>query len=261
MLDFDMLVSGLQENRDNPEEYFVNFFSRSNRKQYHIDSQADDDQVKAIRILFDSKKDLRDRIDQSFSFDPLCLEAFFIYYITSDDVFVDYRFKTYYDQIGRFPDLSAYQKKCYLKIMDFYVEFLLDIGNYTTAIKVQRQIIKLGNVSQKDIDRLSFMYCVIERADDFYRLYLDHMFDAYDYLLLIVTLLKHEDEIRAKEVTQDMFRNIPETEYLDHLWDLDDKDEQQQTFYKTVDECYEYIRGVPDFFTFINRVHQSTDHK
>ena len=255
MLNFEKLISGPQGGKDQVEAYLLDFFSKKNRKDYQIDPDTDEDQRKAIRIMFESKKDLPERAELALSHDPLCLEAFFVYYLLSEDVFVNYRFRSYYDQISHFGDLSDYQKKCYLKILDFYVEFLLDIGNYTTAIKVQKQILKLGGKSERDIDRLCFMYCMIEKADDLYRLYLDQAFNAYDYLLLIVTLLKHEDTLKAAEVVEDMLKNVKYAEYLDHLWDLDEKDSEQEAFYQTVEDCYEYISAIPDFFTFISQVH------
>ena len=99
----------------------------------HIRSYADlkeilDEYQTFLEEYEESKKDLPERAELALSHDPLCLEAFFVYYLLSEDVFVNYRFRSYYDQISHFGDLSDYQKKCYLKILDFYVEFLLDIG-------------------------------------------------------------------------------------------------------------------------------------
>ena len=257
MLKFDDLVNGLENHKDSIEDYFLSFFSRENYKQYEVDGDPDKDEAKAIRIMFQSKKKLRDRIEESFSYDPFCLEAFFVYYIISEDIYVNYRYKEYYKDSNNFADFSAYQKKCYLKIMDFYVEFLLDIRNITTAIKVQRLIIRLSNDhSQKNINRLSYMYSTIEKADDFYRLYLESEFDAYDYLMLLITLLKHDEDKKAKEVLLDMFRNVKYAEYMDHLWDLDTKDPEQKEFYKLIEDCYSEISCVPDFFAWVNLINE-----
>ena len=141
--------------------------------------------------------------------------------------------------------------------MDFYVEFLLDIRNITTAIKVQRMIIRLSNdLSGKNVNRLSYMYSIVERADDFYRLYLESEFDAYDYLMLLITLLKHEEGKKAKEVLLDMFKNVKYAEYMDHLWDLDTKDPQQNEFYRLIEDCYSEINSIPDFFAWVNLVNE-----
>ncbi|MBR5341428.1 MAG: hypothetical protein IK151_05830 [Erysipelotrichaceae bacterium] len=258
MSNFENLINNVPKKNDKVRDYFLNFFTKKNFKEYEIDPSAGPDSVKAIKTMFESKKDLEERTDLAFSYDPLCLEAFFVYFITTDDAFVNFRFKTYYGMINSYADLPIYQKKSYLRILEFYVEFLLDLHNYTTAIKIQRQIIRLSkHYSRKNINRLSYMYSTIEEADDFYRLYLDAEFDGYDYLMLIVTLLKHEDELRAKEVVLDMFKNIPCSTYLDHMWELYQKDKEQHNFYLLVEECINELNSVPDFFSFVSRIRES----
>jgi len=257
MLKFDDLVNGLENNKDRIEDYFLEFFTRSNYRQYEVEGDPDKDEQKAIRIMFESRRTLRERIEESLSYDPFCLEAFFVYYMISEDIYVNYRFKDYYGEYENFAEFSAYQKKNYLKIMDFYVEFLLDIRNFSTAIKVQRMIIRLTNdLSQKNVNRLSYMYSSIERADDFYRLYLEADFDAYDYLMLVITLLKHEEENKAREVLLDMFENVKYAEYMDHLWDLDTKDQEQLDFFNCIEDCYSEIRAIPDFFAWVNIINE-----
>ena len=257
MLRFEDLVNGLDTDKDKVNEYFLNFFTRSNYKQYEIEADPDKNEKKAIRTMFESKKDLKDRVDEAFVYDPFCLEAFFVYYIISDDVFVNFRFETYYKQSEGYADMSEFRKNRYLRILDFYVEFLLDIHNITNAIKVQRLLVRLSNdLSEKNVNRLSFMYSSIEEADDFYRLYLDAKFDAYDYLLLLVTLLKHDEKIRAKEVLFDMYQNIKYSDHLDHLWDLELEDPEQNDFYKCVEDCYSELSSVPDFFSWVNIVNE-----
>ena len=81
MLDFEKLISGPQGGKDQVEAYLLDFFSKKNRKDYQIDPDADEDQRKAIRIMFESKKDLPERAELALSHDPLCLEAFFVYYL------------------------------------------------------------------------------------------------------------------------------------------------------------------------------------
>ncbi len=49
--------------------------------------------------------------------------------------------------------------------MDYYVEFLLDLHNITTAIKIQRLIIRLSKtVTSVMVDRLALMYSLTEDA-------------------------------------------------------------------------------------------------
>ena len=260
MLDFEGLVSRLEERKDDPKAYFEEFFQRKNLKDYRIDDDSSTNEIKAVRVMFESKKELRERCELSFSHDPFCLEAFFVYYILSEDIFANYRFQAYYNEIGSYGDFSSCQKRHYIRLLRFYVEFLMDLNNFTKGIKVERQVMRLSfPPGEGNVNRLSFMYASTEEADDFYRLYLDYKFDVYDYILLIVTLLKHEDRLKAREVTLDMFQNIEYARYLDHLWDLDEKDEKQKEFYSAIDDLYEYISSIPDFFTFINLVREASE--
>ena len=261
MLSFKELVDGLfQDNGNVPEEYLNSFFMAEHFKEYQIDERANKSQIKAIRTMFVSKKELESRIDSALKIDPFCLEAFFAYFILTEDVFVNYRFETYYAQADHFADFDAYQKMCYLSIMDYYVEFLLDLHNITTAIKIQRLIIRLSKtVTSVMVDRLALMYSLTEDAEEFYRLYLDHDFQTYDYLLLMTTLLKHEDKLRAQEILADMFGRIEYASYLDHLWDLDLQDPRQKAFYDVVEDCYDEISAIPDFFIWVNTVKEKIE--
>ena len=253
MLSFNDIADGIKDFEGTTEEYFRKTFTPENYRQYAVDYELTSLQKKAIKTMFESKKDLDKRIDQALKSDPFCLEAFFAYFVLSDDVFVNYRFETYYAQSENYADFDVYEKYCYITIMDFYVEFLLDIKNITRAIKVQRMIIRLTNDHSKTaIDRLAFMYNIIEDSDEFYRLYLDNEFDEYDYLLLMVTLLKNDEQIKAREVLDDMFRNIEYSDYMDHLWDLDLDDPKQKEFYDVIEDCFQDISAIPDFFTWVN---------
>ncbi|MBQ6560118.1 MAG: hypothetical protein IJL85_04740 [Erysipelotrichaceae bacterium] len=261
MLSYKDLINGLFEDNENvPEEYLGSFFTPEHFKDYQIDERADKSQVRAIKTMFTSRKNLESRIASALKIDPFCLEAFFTYFILTEDVFVNYRFESYYAQADHFADLDAYQRMCYLSIMDYYVEFLLDLHNITTAIKIQRLIIRLSKTATPAIvDRLALMYSLTENAEEFYRLYLDHEFQTYDYLLLLVTLLKHEDKLRAKEVLMDMFERIEYASYLDHLWDLDLQDPGQKAFYDVVEDCYDEISAIPDFFIWVNTIKEKIE--
>ena len=167
-------------------------------------------------------------------------------------------FVSYYKENNNYADLSVYHKYCYLRILDLYVDFLLDIYNITRAIKVQRLLVAFNNnMYQKDITRLAFMYSVLENWKDLYQLYLNNDFDAYEYLLLLVVLLKHEEEYKAREVLIEMFDKIEYSTYLSHLWDLDLNDEKQKAFYDVVEDCYSDISSIPDFFSFVASVQES----
>ena len=256
MVSFKNLVNDFDEN-EKIEEYLLHFFTKTIFKDYEISDDVDSDQLKAIKIMFESKKDLRDRIDDAFSYDPFCKEAFFAYLMISEDVYVQLRFDTYLKELNNYPGFDSYQKSCYITILNFYVEFLLDISNITTAIRIQKLMIQLTNsIEPRDISRLAYMYFSNEICEDFYRLYLDNKFTLYDYLLLIVTLLKHEEEMKAREVLIDMFDNIEYGTYLDHVWDLDENDPKQKRFMEIVNDCYEDLSSVPTFFSWVNKTRE-----
>ena len=262
MSNFETLVDDAQKAGRDVEAFLKMFFTADEYRLYQCDDDLDSNEKKAIKIMFTSKKDLRERTSQAFDADPLCLEAFYVYYMLTEDVFVNYRFENYYDQADKFGDFTAHQQKAYLRIMEFYVDFLIDIHNFSAAIRVERLIIRLSNSSQRrHLAKLAFLYSVLEKEDDFYRLYLESEFGTYEYILLIVTLLKNNDEYRAKEVAEDMFKNIPYATYIDHLWDLDQNDEKQQEFYQSVEDCYQETVAVPDFFSFMSRVREDFENK
>lgn len=256
MLSFSNLVNDVNE-KTKVDEYLLSFFSKKNFKDYEISNLVDKDQKKAIKILFESKKDLKDRVEDAFEYDPLCKEAVFIYLMISEDVFVQLRFNAYYEEAKNFGRLNEYGRECYLTILDFYVDFLLDIGNLTKAIDVQMLIVKLTNTfSSRSVARLAYAYFAKEDADSFYRLYTQADLTAYEYILCMVTLLKNDEELKAQEVLGDMFKNIKYGIYLDHVWDLDENDPEQKEFSNIVEEVFDDIKGVPTFFSWVNRTRE-----
>lgn len=256
MLSFENLVNDI-DSQTKVEEYLLNFFNKKNYKEYEISDLANEDQIKAIKIMFESKKTLIDRVDDAFNYDPFCAEAFFTYLMISEDVFLQLRFNDYYNEASKYGSFDEYEKVNYIKILDFYVDFLLDICNVTKAIIVQKLIIKLTNkYTKKATSRLAYAYYGVENADDFYRLYCDSKFDTYEYLLLLVTLLKHDESLRAQEVLLDMFKNIEYGTYLDHVWDLDENDPTQKEFADTVEDCFDDLNSIPTFFSWVNRIRE-----
>ncbi|MBO4919526.1 MAG: hypothetical protein J5365_05155, partial [Erysipelotrichaceae bacterium] len=199
MSNFEDLVEGISDIRTETETYLKDFFVKKNLKDYEIPKNASRESVKAIRMMFESKKELKERARSCFLEDPYCLEAFFTYFVLTEDIYVSCRFEAYRKEASEYADFDDYTKHCYLRIMDFYVDFLLDLHNITMAVTIQRLIIRLsGKTSPRSISRLALMYSIIEDEKEFYRLYLENEFDSYDYLFLLVTLLKHEEEIKAK---------------------------------------------------------------
>lgn len=258
MLSFEQLINDITKTKQAPKEYLLNFFTKDNFKKYEIINNPDKDQKKAIKLMFESKKELLDRVNASLKYDPFCLEAFFVYFVLSEDIYVNYRFEAFYNEMNEFGDLDDHQKYNYLRIMQFYVEFLIDIHNFTRAIKVQKMLIRLRNSQNiSDLHRLSYLYYEIEDSDEFYRLYASDEFDEYMYLLLIVTLLKNDESLKAKEVLLEMFEKIEYSTYLDHLWDLNLDDPVQKKFYSTVESNYSLINCIPDFFSWVNMIKEN----
>ena len=260
MNSFETLVREISINKKEPKDFLNGFFTKENFKEYSIPSDAGIDELKAIKTMFTSKKDLLTRVDLALKKDPLCLEAFFTYFVLSEDVYVNYRFEVYHKEADSYADFSEYQKRSYLRILRFYIEFLIDIHNISTAIRVQRTIIRLNGHADTDmIDNLAYMYYLIEDGDEFYRLYLNEEFDTYAYLLLLVTLIKNDEKYKAKQVLEDMFKTIEPAQYLDHLWDLEKDNKQHQDFYKAVENAYEELSSVPDFFTWVNIIKEGKE--
>ena len=254
MTDFELLVSDVAASGADPLVYLNAFFVRNNLPNYKIPDDLDDEDYRAVKMMFESRKELRKRARSALDIDPLCLEAFFTYYLLSEDLYVYYNFRDYFSKADEYADFDDSQQRRYLRILDFFVEFLLEIHNVTEAVKVQRMIIRLsGKATEMMINRLSYMYMLLEDDEEFYRHYLSYDFDEYDYLLLLVTLLKHEEDYKAREVLNDMLAKIDYADYLDHAWDLDQSDPKQKEFYQLVEGCSMQIGSVLDFFGWVNK--------
>ena len=76
MLNFEELVEGLANNKDRVNDYFTEFFTKTNFKNYELDNDLDSDDLKAIKTMFESRKELNKRVSDAFKHNPLCLEAF-----------------------------------------------------------------------------------------------------------------------------------------------------------------------------------------
>lgn len=255
MLDYHDLVNGsfkIKKNED-IDIYLNDFFVKGNYKQYRIDDDCIGDNKKAIKVMFDEKKELSKRIDDAFSYNPFCIEAFFAYMLRSDDVFLSYRFTSYYETNDSYADLESYEKRCYITIMKFYVSFLMDVNNITTAIKVQKMIIRLCNDDDyENIKTLATLYYLIEDEKELYKLYCQSEFEEYEYLLTIITELKYEEDLKARQILFEMFDKFEYAKYLDHVWDLDLTDPKQKHFYDIVDKCFDNTLSIPNFFSWVN---------
>lgn len=247
-----LLNNVYSKNKQDADKYLQSFFVPKNYLKYEIDKELKRNEKIAIRYLFTSKEEYGKRIETVLKKDPLCFEAIIAYENHFEDIFVYKKFNSYYDIAKNFGQFSKRQRINYINILDIYVEFLLDINNISKAIKVQRIIVKLKkDITTKEIDRLAYMYYVKEDYEEFYKLFCEsEKWNVSQYIMLMITLLKNDENYKAKEVLLDMQKNIEVSKYIDHIWDIDDKDPEQAAFYQEIDRCYEQINSVPDFFTW-----------
>ena len=206
MLSFDQLVYET-ENLENEEleKYLINFFTAGNYDDYLIDSTCNEDEKMDIYDMFHSNEDILIRAVMILDRSPLCMEANYVNYLLNEETMVDLWFNTLIHKSSEYYSFTEYGRTSYIRLLDIYAQFLMDIHNVTFAIKVIKRIADLENrYSDENISRLAYMYSVIENADEFYELYLNEEFNEMaPYLLLIVVLLKHEDELKAREVLSD----------------------------------------------------------
>lgn len=236
-----------------PEEvgtYVDSFFIPENYHSYEIPEYAEDNERKAIEILFTGEEDILTRLERAREYDYLCVEAFFVEVSMFDDILSYDSFYRYYLLIDDFPEFTIYGQENYLLILDLFVEYLIDIGNIKTGIRVQKDLIRISKgKSVRNTARLCYMYFLLEDADTYYDYYLSEEFDDPGcYLLLIVTLLKNNEEGKAKEVLHDMFSLFPKSRYIDRIYELDEGDEEARRFIDCVNGCFDELCSVPYFF-------------
>ena len=254
MLSFDQLIYDVEmANPEDVKEYLNVFFVSTNYTDYLIDEKAQTEDKMSIKELFDGKEDILVRAININQNNPFCIEAFFVNYCLNEETVLNILMNNMFHKSGEYETFSEYQKMCYLRILNFYVQYLINIHNVTFAIKVLKKVIELQKESTDvDIARLSYLYCLIENKDDFYDLYLNVGFNQIaPYLLLIVVLLKHEDELKAKEVYSEMLSKFEYATFIDHVWDLEDVDDEEAVDFKnTIEACFEEICAIPYFFSW-----------
>lgn len=254
MLSFDQLVYEIELTE--PEavlKYLENFFVFDNYAQYLIDEKSDSNDKESILKMFQDKEPILQRANTVLNNNNFCIEAFFVCYCLSEETSLNVFMNNMYHKQNEYKLFSEYQKNNYLRILSFYVQFLINIHNITFAIKVLKTIIKLEeNYSDIYVSRLAYLYCLIENKDDFYDLYLNVGFrQITPYILLMIVLLKHEEELKAKEVFSELLSKFEYAEYIDHIWDLDDVDDEEAIEFKNIMElCFEEICAIPYFFSW-----------
>jgi len=251
MANLDELINGANLNNDKLDEFFTSFFNKKNLKNYEIADNKDDDEVDAIKELF-RKGELKDKVINAFELDPLCVEANFINLCLGSDEEIYHRFEGCYNNRSQYGGLDESRQDSFLKVMEFYVDFLIDIRNIRHALRVEHSICLLRNkINEKSLNRYVYMYALLEDSESIYKLYLENEYNnAYEYLLTIVTLLKNKEEIKARQLFNEMLEKIEYSDYIDHIEDLDKNDPKQMAIRQAIDDCYEDLLAIPDFFTW-----------
>lgn len=256
MINIDELLNKARKSEDEAK-YLKNFFKLKNLPKYELPKGIKIKQKRAILHLFSPNDTLENKCDKVLEIDPFCFEAFYCFYVLNENPVLQMRFNAYYDNLSNYPTFDEYQACNYIDILDLYAEFLTVINNFTKAIVVGKTVAMLmKEYTQKNITRLAFAYSVIEDDREFYRLYQNSEFNAFAYILLIITLLKHDDEKKAEEVLLDMYEKIEYSTYLDHCWDLDESDSKQKELSEIVTGLSEQIEAVPLFYSFVNKTRE-----
>ena len=60
---FEGLVNDVIKTEKNPKDYLTDFFVKSNFKNYNTDSGLDKNELRAVKMMFESKKDIKKRAE------------------------------------------------------------------------------------------------------------------------------------------------------------------------------------------------------
>ncbi len=237
-------------------EFLVDYFATPNLNYYDLRDGNESEQL-AIKVLFDEESvPFEERIEEARKYDPYNMEAAYIAHRLASDEEAYYELKTFYDQKDEYDTLTDYQKKEYLEIIYLYMQYMNDIHSVRKTLEIMKTITSLkGRMSEADVARYAYLYAVLEDSEEFYTLYLNQIFtNALPYLLLIEVLLKNDEDDKAKEVLNDMLIHIPYSDYVDHIWDLENVDsEEARMFVFAFDTCYDELCSVPYYFNWCRR--------
>ena len=236
--------------KDEVLNYIDNFFLPENLPDYTYPDYVNDREKAAIEVMFDEDLTLEERILKAKEIDRFCIEAFFTELSMREETLAYSLFREYEEEFASISELDRYGRENLLIILDLFVEYLIEIRNYKTAIRLQIKINEKGEENANYV-RLSYLYSFIEDSDAFYKLYLDgKVKDPACFLLLIITLLKNEEEDKAKDVLNDMFITVPYSDHIDRIWELDTSIPEAAVFADCVDRLFDELCSVPYFFSW-----------
>lgn len=238
--------------KEDIKAYLESFFAPGKFDQYLIDERCSNEDSKAIEKMF-QEGDVLEKASSILNKNPFCLEAFYVFYKLEEDGPLYYYFESIASRNDEYENFSDYHKFAYESIMTCFVNFLSDIGNVTSAINnLKIMMAKSDFLYTNNLFRLCYLYAMVENLDDYYKLYLDTGFkDAVSYILLIVVCLKHNDKVKAKEVYSEFLSTYKYGEYIDHIWDLEDNNEDEALEIKlALKVCYDDLLAIPYFYSF-----------
>lgn len=232
--------------------YFTGFFKIENENEYEFDNRMSEANISALRYLFENEDDLDARVDEVLEIDPLCIEGWYIRHKLAEDEENHHLLRSYLAMSKDYAGFNEYEKDNYRFILMRHADYLAAIHNVHKALSVLDLLSGLEGTRQGLVEMYAICYAALERGDEFYDLYLDTEFTSlFQYLMLIVTLLKEENYLRAEEVCRDMIEVYPLSIFLDHPQDLaDDESKEAENFFNTLDFIYDHLLSVEDFFTW-----------
>lgn len=232
-------------------DYADSFFTNSNFAKYTKKLNLSKQRADSLQILFDNRQELFEKVERVLSDDKLCAEAYLVALFVMPELDICHFFKDFSEEVIVYEELDEYDKSSYLRILYMAVTYLIDVHNYTMAIKVLDKIDKYEVPDLSSLVRRGHCLMKLERADEFYDLFFTSNFrDPLFCIYLLITLLKANDEKRAKEVYMEMLDTYPSIVDLDCPWENED-DHVLNVFMDAIDVAYDDMLSVPFFFDFI----------
>lgn len=257
MLSFaDLILDTTNKNLEENRIILTEFFKEYNLPDYMINPLANGNDKECILEMFDNTTNVEERACDILENNCFCLEAFYVFYKLANDVTLSYFFNQMVNRAVEYDNLTEYQKNSLIFILNCYCDFLTSLHNYTQTLKVCDVLFRInGDEDGKVANRRAYCYSQLEDLDRLYDLYLNDLFrDPENYILLIIVCLKHEDQMKAKEVLSTLIDRFPKAEYIDHIWDLEgDNSMDGAVMRKAVTNCYDSICAIPFFFSWCEK--------
>lgn len=243
-------LSGLD--LDERYEEINDFFCEDNLANYVLPYNISSIKRDAVRILFNNLGDIHDKVYDAVDKDLLCSEAYMIAVYIFDDLDAYTLFKDFLNEKIDYEGLDDYDRQSYIRIKELFCTYLIDLGNYKLALRLQDELDNIDPPTLFSLMRRGYCYLKLEMAQEIYDFYrFENIHDPLFFLYLLIALLKDRDEEKAELVYHEMLEVYPCAAYLDHPWDGDDS-KDMQLLLDAIDAATDELRSVPDFFTFIS---------